>query len=70
MELAAALARGPREAIAAAKRVIDVGLQLPLDQGLTAEAQAFASLFGTADQATGMQSFIANGPGKAEFAKE
>lgn len=68
MELATQLSRGPREAMAAAKRVIDQGAGLPLDQALVAEQQAFASLFGTSDQAVGMESFIANGPGKAEFA--
>lgn len=68
MALAEQLARGPREAMAAAKRVIDHGMDLPLDQALAAEQQAFASLFGTADQALGMESFVANGPGKAEFA--
>ena len=67
LALAAQLARGPREAMAAAKRVIDAGADLPIAEALSAEAQAFASLFGTPDQAVGMESFVANGPGKAEF---
>lgn len=67
LEMAGQLAAGPRAAMAAAKRVIDAGADLDLRGALLAEQQAFAALFGTADQANGMRSFIENGPGKAEF---
>ncbi|CAB4334452.1 unannotated protein [freshwater metagenome] len=67
MELAARLSFGPKHAMAAAKKAIDVGLGLELAQGLELEQQLFAELFGTTDQVTGMQSFIEHGPGKAEF---
>jgi len=58
---------GPAAAIAAAKRVIDAGQDGTLEQGLEIERQAFAHLFATEDRAIGMESFIAHGPGKAQF---
>ena len=58
---------GPSLALAAAKRVIDAGQDGTLEEGLEAERQAFADLFATEDRANGMASFIAHGPGKAEF---
>ncbi|MFT3661620.1 MAG: enoyl-CoA hydratase-related protein [Gordonia sp. (in: high G+C Gram-positive bacteria)] len=54
-------------AIAAAKAAVDQGLDTDLETGLKLEAHLFASLFATDDRATGMASFIENGPGKAEF---
>lgn len=54
-------------ALAAAKAAIDEGLDTDLETGLKIEAHLFASLFATDDRAIGMASFIANGPGKAEF---
>jgi enoyl-CoA hydratase/carnithine racemase len=58
---------GPAVALRAAKTAIDVGLQLDLASGLKLESQVFASLFATEDRAIGMESFVANGPGKAAF---
>jgi len=58
---------GPAAAIAAAKRVIDAGQDGTLEQGLEIERRAFADLFATEDRAIGMESFIAHGPGKAQF---
>jgi len=58
---------GPSLALAAAKRVLDVGQDGTLNEGLEAERKAFADLFATEDRAIGMASFIAHGPGKAEF---
>jgi enoyl-CoA hydratase/carnithine racemase len=60
-------AAGPPRALAAAKRAIDEGLDLPLDEGLTLESRLFAELFDTEDQTTGMRSFLESGPGKAVF---
>ena len=54
-------------ALAAAKAAIDQGLQTDLETGLAIERHLFAGLFATEDRATGMQSFIENGPGKAQF---
>ena len=67
MAWAAKFAAGPSAALAAAKSVIDGGLGVPLADGLALERRAFAALFGTDDRTIGMQSFIDNGPGKAEF---
>ena len=55
------------QALAAAKASIDEGLGLDLADALKVEQREFAALFNTADQKIGMESFIANGPGKAEF---
>ena len=54
-------------AYAAAKEAIDRGLEVDLDTGLEIERQQFAALFATQDRSTGMDSFVQNGPGKAEF---
>ena len=43
---------------------------MPESEGLRIEAQQFAALFATSDRTIGMESFIANGPGKAEFTGE
>jgi enoyl-CoA hydratase/carnithine racemase len=59
--------RGASYALRAAKEVIDRGLEVDLDTGLEMERQQFAGLFATRDRSTGMDSFVQNGPGKAEF---
>lgn len=64
---ARALASGPRVAMQAAKASIDSGLEVDLETGLEIERVQFASLFSTDDQRIGMESFLENGPGKAEF---
>jgi enoyl-CoA hydratase/carnithine racemase len=58
---------GASRALAAAKASIDQGLDVDLTNGLRVEAQQFAALFATEDRTVGMESFIANGPGKAGF---
>jgi enoyl-CoA hydratase len=60
-------ANGPAMALAAAKKAIDGGLDIDLRSGLDLEAEVFAALFATEDRRIGMDSFVANGPGKAEF---
>ncbi len=60
-------AEGPAYALRAAKEAIDRGLETDLDTGLEIERQQFAGLFATEDRTTGMESFIADGPGKARF---
>jgi enoyl-CoA hydratase/carnithine racemase len=65
--MARKLAAGPPLALAAAKRAIDEGLELPIDRGLALESELFAGLFDTEDQKAGMRSFLENGPGKATF---
>ena len=65
--LAADAARGPLAAQALAKRAIDEGLQTTLGEGLTLEAELFGQAFRTADAATGVRSFLTDGPGRATF---
>jgi enoyl-CoA hydratase/carnithine racemase len=65
---AAELGKGAVVAMGHAKRVIDAGLGVPLDQGLDLELDAFVEVFKTEDARTGVQSFRENGPGKAKFA--
>jgi enoyl-CoA hydratase len=66
-EMAEQYASGPAVALRAAKAAIDDGLELDLDSALRLESSLFAALFATDDQTIGMESFVANGPGKAEF---
>jgi enoyl-CoA hydratase/carnithine racemase len=54
-------------ALRAAKECIDHGLEVDLDTGLEIERQQFAGLFATRDRSIGMDSFVQNGPGKAQF---
>lgn len=67
LALASRLARGAPLALAAAKRAVEAAVDADLASGLAAERREFAELFSTEDQSIGMDSFIANGPGKAEF---
>ena len=67
MEYAGQFANGPTAAYAAAKKAIDGGLDTGLRTGLDLESELFAALFATDDRRIGMESFLANGPGKAQF---
>ena len=58
---------GPALALAAAKRAIDDGLEIGMSEALRLETGLFVGLFGSQDQKIGMESFQANGPGKAKF---
>jgi len=58
---------GPAYALRAAKEAIDRGLEVDLDSGLEIERMLFSGLFATRDRATGMRSFVEEGPGKATF---
>jgi enoyl-CoA hydratase/carnithine racemase len=64
---AAGFAGGAVVAMGLAKRVIDRGLDGPLDDGLDLEADAFVEVFATEDAAIGVRSFLQDGPGKADF---
>ncbi|GAA3390840.1 enoyl-CoA hydratase/isomerase family protein [Cryptosporangium minutisporangium] len=67
VEWASRFAKGPAYALRAAKAAIDNGLDGDLESGLRLESHLFAGLFATEDKRIGMESFLANGPGKAEF---
>ena len=58
---------GPRLALAAAKRAIDLGGGVDLGTGLEIERQLFSGLFASQDRTIGMKSFVEVGPGKARF---
>ncbi len=65
--LAAQVARGASVAQAITKQAIDDGLSMSLGDGLQLEQRLFAQAFESDDSRIGVQSFLANGPGKAEF---
>jgi enoyl-CoA hydratase/carnithine racemase len=65
---ASELGKGAVVAMGMAKRAIDDGLDRPLAEGLDLERDAFVEVFGTDDARTGVESFLAEGPGKAKFA--
>ncbi|MDQ3629405.1 MAG: enoyl-CoA hydratase-related protein [Actinomycetota bacterium] len=67
VQWAAQFANGPVHALTAAKQAIDRGLEVDLVSGLEIERMHFAGLFATTDRAAGMESFLADGPGKAAF---
>lgn len=46
---------------------MDHGADIGLGAGLALERALFTGVFGTADAATGIQSFLEHGPGKARF---
>ena len=66
-ERAVELARGAVVAQGLAKAAIDQGLDTSLAAGLAIEQDRFVEVFGTADAATGVASFLEHGPGKATF---
>ncbi len=68
VEVAGRYAAGPSVALQAAKQAIQNGMEVDIASGLLIERQAFAALFATQDQKTGMASFTEKGPGRAKFA--
>lgn len=66
MQAARRYAAGPF-ALRLAKRAIDEGIQMDLESALRLETHLFAATFATDDARIGMDSFVENGPGKANF---
>jgi enoyl-CoA hydratase len=64
---AAEFARGAVAAQGLAKRAIDEGLGMTLDDGLGLEQEVFVEVFHTHDSRIGIESFREHGPGKANF---
>ena len=56
---AAALARKPAEALAAIRRCITTGLEMPFEEALAVELEAAVHLAGTPDFAEGLRAFLA-----------
>ncbi|MBI3028894.1 MAG: enoyl-CoA hydratase/isomerase family protein [Candidatus Rokubacteria bacterium] len=59
---AAALARKPAETLAAIRRCITAGLEVPFDEGLAIEREAAVHLAGTLDFREGLQAFLDKRP--------
>jgi len=58
LELARKAARMPPKAVAATRRVLRQGSDLPLDSALALESREFLLLFDTADKTEGMRAFL------------
>ena len=67
LELAATVARGATQAVRLVKKSVDDGIETDLASGLALELRLFEEVFSTEDAATGVRSFLENGPGKASF---
>jgi enoyl-CoA hydratase len=68
VEAARRYARGPF-ALRMAKKAIDEGIDMDLDSALRLETTLFATTFVTDDARIGLDSFVEQGPGKAEFTR-
>lgn len=66
-QLAAELAAGPRFALQAIKESVDLGADSSLAASLAFDRSNLAGLFATDDRERGMESFFAEGLGKARF---
>jgi enoyl-CoA hydratase/carnithine racemase len=55
---AEAIAANAPQAVRAAKRLIDQGVQMPLDVGLAIEQQTLSGLYATRDGAEGIAAFL------------
>jgi enoyl-CoA hydratase len=62
VDLAARLAALPPLALAAGKRLVDEGGQMPLDSAIAFERETVAMLFGTEDRAEGIRAFLDKRP--------
>jgi len=70
LALAAEVAKGASVAQSLTKQAIDQGLSMTLADGLLLERRLFTEVFHSNDSQIGVQSFLANGPGKAAFTGE
>jgi len=64
MRLASTMASMPPHALAAAKRLVDVGGHLPLESGIVLERETVSRLFDTQDRVEGMNAFLEKRPAK------
>lgn len=67
LALALEVAKGAVQAQALVKRAVDEGTSTDLATGLALEVDLFEAVFHTADSRIGVASFLADGPGKAQF---
>ncbi len=68
VEAARRYAKGPY-ALRMAKKAIDEGIEMPIDEALRLETTLFTACFATEDRRIGMDSFVEKGPGKAQFVR-
>ena len=68
VEAARRYARGPY-ALRMAKKAINEGIEMGIDEALRLETTLFTACFATEDRQIGMDSFLAVGPGKAKFVR-
>ena len=68
VEAARRYAKGPY-ALRMAKKAIDEGIEMDLDAALRLETTLFTACFATEDRKIGMDTFVAEGPGKAKFVR-
>ncbi|WSX57070.1 enoyl-CoA hydratase-related protein [Streptomyces sp. NBC_00986] len=61
------LSEGPPAALEAIKEAVDHGTDASMSTGLALERALFTGVFATKDAATGLNSFLNSGPGKARF---
>ena len=66
VERGLAYARGPL-ALRYAKQAVELGAALPIEAGLSLEADLITTCFATEDARNGLRSFAEDGPGKAVF---
>lgn len=66
MEMARVICRQSARAVAAAKRVINRGIEMPLQDACCLEIDTFVELFGLPDREEGMKAFIEKRPPKFE----
>jgi enoyl-CoA hydratase/carnithine racemase len=67
LALAGQFAAGAPLALAAAKRAVNQGLEVDIATGCQIERLEFSGLFATDDRRIGMETFLAEGAGKAAF---
>jgi enoyl-CoA hydratase len=64
LQLAKTMAALPAQALAAAKRLVDQGVDMPLTAAVTLERETVSTLFGTDDRAEGVAAFLEKRPAR------
>lgn len=67
LALAAEVARGALVAQSLVKQAVELGMDRETPAAMALERELFAAVFHSDDSQIGVQSFLAHGPGKAEF---
>jgi enoyl-CoA hydratase len=67
IELAETMAALPAQALAAAKRLVDQGVDMPLTAAVTLERETVSRLFGTDDRVEGVAAFLEKRPARFQY---